>query len=134
MYAVLGNQPKMCDMLLGMGAAVNAKDSTGLTALLWAAYQAKPQVLRTLLRSVDRSTLSLVSRFCSLLRHGADVNICDREGRSVFHWAVKTPNIQCLKTLCKYANGNTVNTVVSVCIRIQHCQPQASAHTFFSSG
>lgn len=31
MYAVLGNQPKMCEVLLGMGAAVNTKDSSNLT-------------------------------------------------------------------------------------------------------
>ncbi len=50
MYAVLGNQPKMCEALLTLGAAVNAKDSSGLTPLLWATYQARAQVIRTLLR------------------------------------------------------------------------------------
>lgn len=50
MYAVLGNQPKVCEVLLGLGAAVNARDASGLTPLLWATYHAKSQVIRVLLR------------------------------------------------------------------------------------
>ena len=72
MYAVLGNQPKMCEVcnemfimryqcfmmhhymqvLLNIGANVNAVDYQGLTPLLWSAYQAKPQVMKVLLRCV----------------------------------------------------------------------------------
>jgi ankyrin repeat protein len=50
MYAVLGNQPRMCDTLLSLGAKVNTQDSTGLTPLLWATFQAKPQCMKILLR------------------------------------------------------------------------------------
>ncbi len=50
MYAVLGNQSKMCSTLLKLHASVNAKDGAGLTALLWATYQAKTNVLRVLLK------------------------------------------------------------------------------------
>ena len=49
MYAVLGNQPKMCEVLLGLGAGVNTKDSSSLTPLLWATYQAKPHCMKVLL-------------------------------------------------------------------------------------
>ena len=34
MYAVQGNQPKMCEVLLKLKANVNAKDLAGLTPLL----------------------------------------------------------------------------------------------------
>lgn len=50
MYAILGNQPRMCEILLELGAKVNVRDNTGLTPLLWATFQAKPQCMRTLLR------------------------------------------------------------------------------------
>ena len=50
MYAVLGNQPRMCEVLLKLKASVNCKDLAGLTALLWATYQAKPEIMRVLLK------------------------------------------------------------------------------------
>ena len=50
MYAILGNQPKMCEVLVKLGASINAKDSTGLTPLLWATYLAKHDVMKVLLR------------------------------------------------------------------------------------
>ena len=53
MYAVLGNQPKICEVLLGLGAAVNARDTSGFTPLLWATYHAESQVIRVLLRWVS---------------------------------------------------------------------------------
>lgn len=50
MYVVLGNQPKMCDVLVKLKANINAKDLAGLTPLLWATYQAKPDIIRVLLK------------------------------------------------------------------------------------
>lgn len=50
MYAVLGNQPKMCEVLIKLKATIDAKDLAGLTALLWATYQARPEVMRVLLK------------------------------------------------------------------------------------
>ena len=50
MYAVLGNQPKMCEVLLKLKASINARDLTGHTPLLWATYQSKPDVMRVLLK------------------------------------------------------------------------------------
>ena len=52
MYAVLGNQPKMCTTLLKLNANRDSKDLTGLTPLLWAAYQAKPEIMSILLKYV----------------------------------------------------------------------------------
>lgn len=114
MYAVLGNQPRMCDTLLGLGAKVNAQDGTGLTPLLWATFQAKPQCMKTLLKFARNkfSPYFPNSLVYTLYRHGADIYMRDSEGRSVFHWAVKTPNINCLKTLLRHSSPTIVNTTV----------------------
>ena len=50
MYAVLGNQPKMCEVLVKLKADLNARDMAGLTPLLWATYQAKAAIIRVLLK------------------------------------------------------------------------------------
>ena len=50
MYTIIGNQPKMCSMLIKLKASVNALDSSGMTPLLWATYLAKPDIIKTLLR------------------------------------------------------------------------------------
>ena len=52
MYAVLGNQPKMCELLISLGAAIDVRDNAGFSPLLWATYHAKPQVMKTLIRCV----------------------------------------------------------------------------------
>jgi ankyrin repeat protein len=83
MYSVLGNQPKMTECLINMGAEIDAIDVSHHTALLWAVYHAKSEVVKV------------------LLKHGANIQITDAQKRSVFHWAMKTPNVTCLKHLCK---------------------------------
>ena len=50
MYAVLGNQPKMCELLIQLGADVNATDYASLGPLLWSAYHIRPIPMRILLR------------------------------------------------------------------------------------
>ncbi len=50
MYAVLGNQPKLCEQLIKQRASLNMKDMCGLTALLWATFLARPEVIRVLLK------------------------------------------------------------------------------------
>ena len=50
MYAVLGNQPKMCELLIQLGADVNAIDYSSLSPLLWSAYHLRPIAMRILLR------------------------------------------------------------------------------------
>ena len=47
-------------------------------------------------------------------RHGANVNLTDMQNRSVFHWAMKIPNVTCLKHLCKYASFDIENQSVSI--------------------
>lgn len=64
------------------------------------------------------ASISCVSRFhdhCSC-RNGASARIADPEGRTAFHWAMKIPNIDCLKWLCEYANiPEVINQPVRWC-------------------
>lgn len=103
MYAVLGNQPKICELLLGMGASVNLTDYSGASSILWATYQSKIEVMKV------------------LLRYGADITVQDPDGLTLFHWAVKSPNIQCLKLLCKYATPGIANTPTNEGLTPLHC-------------
>lgn len=50
MYAVLGNQPKMCEVLIKLKATVNILDLAGVTPLLWATFHARPDIMRILLK------------------------------------------------------------------------------------
>ena len=50
MYAVLGNQPKMCDTLIKLKATVNIMDQSGVTPLLWATFHARPDIMKLLLK------------------------------------------------------------------------------------
>ncbi len=47
-------------------------------------------------------------------RQNADIAVTDIEGRSAFHWAMKTPQINVLRCLCQYASDNEV---VNQCVR-----------------
>uniref|UniRef100_A0A1X7TX49 Uncharacterized protein n=1 Tax=Amphimedon queenslandica TaxID=400682 RepID=A0A1X7TX49_AMPQE len=103
MYSVLGNQTKICESLINMGADVNATDNANLTALFWAVYHARPEIIKI------------------LLRNGADVHITDPHGRSVSHWVMKTPNALCLKVLCKHdMEGLTPLHWAVMCEQHQH--------------
>ncbi len=50
LYAVLGDQPQMCEILLKLRATVNTFDIGGITPLLWATYQSKPAIVAILLK------------------------------------------------------------------------------------
>ena len=50
MYAVLGNQPKMCEVLIKLKASIDVRDLSALTPLLWATYLARAEVMRVLLK------------------------------------------------------------------------------------
>eukprot|EP00731_Ephydatia_muelleri_P027983 Em0019g856a len=103
MYAVLGNQPRMCELLLGLGASVNLTDYTGASSILWATYQSKLEVMKI------------------LLRYGADISAQDPDGLTLFHWAVKSPNVQCLKLLCKYATPGIASIPSNEGLTPLHC-------------
>ena len=64
-------------------------------------------------KTASAAALLLNHSFLLPHSHGADVLIRDHEGRSVFHWAVKSPNIQALKTLHKQGTAAIINTAVS---------------------
>ena len=76
----------------------------------------------------SQPSLSFSLRFFSpLCRNGADIHQTDQDGRTVFHWAMKTPNINCLKWLCKYRKVSSVinkpvraaSIIASVCAEKQ---------------
>ncbi len=56
----------------------------------------------------------------------------DQDGRTAFHWAMKIPNIHCLKWLCKYANiTEVVNQPVS---SESSCKKKTESFILFISG
>lgn len=73
------------------GARVNKVDSYGMTALLWAAHLDKPQIVPI------------------LLRYGADINVCDPSGRTVFHWSAAASGCECLRLLVAKAAKEIIN-------------------------
>jgi ankyrin repeat protein len=119
MYAVLGNQPKMCEVLVQMGSNVDAKDSAGLTPLLWASYRARPHAMKV------------------LLRHNADVQCTDPQGRTAYHWSMKTADTQCIKLLCKYAKNGVQNKTDNEGLSPLHwavmCDQDSHIHIFLTS-
>jgi ankyrin repeat protein len=64
MYAAFYGREEMTEYLLQLGANINECNLSGQTALLWA---------------VERQHFSIVK---ILLRHHAEVNICDKKGLS----------------------------------------------------
>ena len=50
MYAVLGNQPKVCEQLIKLRANIDIKDLSGQTPLLWATFLARAELVRVLLK------------------------------------------------------------------------------------
>ncbi|HEY0090767.1 MAG TPA: ankyrin repeat domain-containing protein [Candidatus Lokiarchaeia archaeon] len=66
-------------LFLSAGMDVNTKDEKGMTALMWAAFMGKKDVLNL------------------LLKKGADKNIIDKEGNSIMHFAVISDDTSILK-------------------------------------
>jgi len=108
MVSFLGLEAPM-QMLLGEQGTVNTdlRDSTGRTALLWAAIEGHENVVELLLRNgadVNRqdncgvTALSLAARKSSvervsmLLKYGASVSVTDNEGMTALHVASANGN------------------------------------------
>ncbi len=83
-------QPKLIDFLLKRGAAVDAKDKQGRTALIIASEALDPKA-------------DLV-----LLAHGADVNARDTEGQTALMWAVDKANIQTARVLLAHGADKSI--------------------------
>jgi ankyrin repeat protein len=68
-------------------ADLNTRDSSGMTAVMWACcYDATEHL--------DR-----------LLALGADLHLVDVDGKSAMHWSVRTRRTKCLKRLLSYQNS-----------------------------
>jgi ankyrin repeat protein len=83
MAAFRGNV-RIVRMLLGAGAEVDARDSTGSTPLMWAAYS-------------ERANIEVVD---ALRKAGADVSAKNKRGETALTWAAwngETPVTQLLK-------------------------------------
>ena len=50
MYAILGNKPKICEILIKLKANVNIQDGVEFTPLLWATFHARPDIMKILLK------------------------------------------------------------------------------------
>ena len=79
MYAVLYSRPAIVELLLGRGAAVNAANKFGSTALMWAA---------------PRTPLVRV-----LLSRGADVNAAATDGTTPVVVAARVGNVEAMQAM-----------------------------------
>ena len=84
--AVFRNDPRIVRMFLNAGSNVNAKDSSGSSPLMWAAYS-------------ERGNPEIVEM---LVKAGADINSRNKNGETALTWAKRngdTPLTQALKKL-----------------------------------
>ena len=114
-----------------MQADVNVHDNLHNTPLIWTAFLARSEVMKILLRCTTSNidALQSVSAGCCVIyRHGADVQLTDREGRTALHWAMKTPLIHCLKLLCKHFSMGVENKLVGCSVHTLHTPLHSSCH------
>lgn len=82
---------KVFDALLAHGdlneADLNARDSSGMTAVMWACCY---------------DSIEHLERLIAL---GADLRPMDVEGKTAMHWSVRSHQIKCLKKLLSYQNS-----------------------------
>jgi ankyrin repeat protein len=128
-----------CERLIKSGAAVDATDKYGVTALGFAVYQQRLAVARKLIdlgadvNHVDdegrtpliytarapfgkgaygQSTMAARNEIAKLLlAHGADVNHAEQHGDTALHWAVSDRNPELIRQLL--AAGADVNAKTS---------------------
>lgn len=91
MYSCINNKPKAVEVLSKAGANLALVDSTGRSALFFAAYYGHHDVLKVLLKSDP------------IL---ADAR--DPEGRTPLHWATKHASSKCLDVLLKVCTPEVI--------------------------
>ena len=115
-------------LALGSEADVNALDSAGKSALQFAVETRRPAMVSLLLEAGARISAGLLhtaikmSGYLSgqeisllLLRHGADVEARDREGRSALSWAVWVNNLEIVEEVLRLGGDpHTVGRAVEV--------------------
>jgi ankyrin repeat protein len=113
--------------LIASGSDVNAQESDGTSALLWAAYQSSPEIVSMLLaaganantannfgvtpllqaaRYGDAATISV------LLKGGADLSAATRDGETPLMAAARAGNVDAVKVLLEHgADPNAVESL-----------------------
>jgi superfamily II DNA or RNA helicase len=108
------NKINVVDQLLGMGANINAQDSSGKTPLHHAVINNHQSLVEFLLKrgadpnikdhqgktplfyAVENNWPTLIA---ILLQHGSDLNLRDAQGRTPLHYAVETGRLKIIKEL-----------------------------------
>ncbi|MBN1534733.1 MAG: ankyrin repeat domain-containing protein [Spirochaetes bacterium] len=70
---VNANRIRIVNLLIDNGAAINARDSRGRSAMMWAGFTGNLEVARL------------------LLTHGADMKMVDNNGDTVLHFTLRGP-------------------------------------------
>lgn len=137
--AAYDGDPNACERLIKSGAAIDATDKIGITALGFAIYQQRPGVVRKLIdlganvNHADdegrtpliytalapfgkgwyaQSTMAARNEIAKLLlEHGAKVNHAQKHGDTALHWAVSDRNPELIHMLI--AAGADVNAKTS---------------------
>jgi len=137
MRAVAIDEPNIVKILLERGANVFAKNSTGWTALHYAAIYGRIEAMKLLLEfnaeinATDKSKETPLMKVVSVkivkifLERGADVNTKDSDGRTVLHFAALNDRIEMIKLLLEFdaeinAIDNSEETPLMTAVRIKN--------------
>lgn len=89
-------RPPMVTLLLNEGAALNAKDHDGWTALMWASWSGLAKVADT------------------LLERGADIAVADKMGNTALIIAARRGNVEVVKSLLAKGADKSVRNMASL--------------------
>jgi ankyrin repeat protein len=120
------NKINVVDQLLGMGANINAQDSSGKTPLHHAVINNHQSLVEFLLKrgadpnikdhqgktplfyAVENNWPTLIA---ILLQHGSDLNLRDAQGRTPLHYAVENGRLEIIKELIEMGANPNVRDV-----------------------